>query len=1198
MGSSSTNNTDGVEVYVDFSSSGDQPYAVQTIGREVREFEKRYIHLDRTATRVGIVRDGGRQRYEVRIEADVLSETNAIVAGQWLPFDVVIKDQDPDGTFSWVSWGPLGQKMYGLERKGALVLGAGGKAPLDRVELETLGEAGGSPIANIRMLLRSRDRKMPWTSLQSGAAGRLTLDLPAGAYEVRPESRSEIASNPVLFDTRELSGVLPVRFRQPVPTRTQLGRGTGHWRYFDSADGLPNDRAFKIAQDSAGNIWISQSRWGLTRYDGSAFQTYTAADGLLSTDSGDLAAFGDGIWVAQRGGVTFVSASDTVAPRAFEIPHGERPARVRALSIDPGGTLYASTSRGILSRPADPDSRDTTWTIIDSIDTFGTNVVVHNGRVHFAQIFAFVYEISEQGPVQVRDLASVRGVKRLIVGPEGDLWIVSPIEGLVRYGSDSQVDFFRTNRAEISGQSARRSPFRAPGYRQLAFDSGGTLWAIADEDLYTLEGERLRHVPTHQFGVSNWLTDLMFDREGYLWVTGLGPAVAQFSDREFTTFSSADGLPDDLLRSVYAAPDGVLWLGCSESGLVSLKGNVLKQYQPMRDGRPISITRVLGVDNASRLVFESSEGSGVFSGSGFELWSWYADTFVDSAGDVWVGQDNWVGIHQGGTVSVRAEGPEGAMVNEILVSRSGDLWIGWREGGITLVRGGEQTHFGVEDGLPDDLIEEMGEDRDGRLWVSTSAGYGVYDVSSWRVFRPREGLTAGIARRFHLEDSGTLWFSTNRGAMRFDGQVFQPLNEADGLGTGRVWEIASQPDGTVWFATSSGLTRYRPRAPQAPSVSVDAIEADRVYPQPEAVEIPSTSELVAFELSGRSVRTRRGTMVYRYRLTPHDTAWRTTGAERVTYQGLSEGDYRFEVIAVDRDLTYSDEPAVVTFSVVYPRQLVLLYSGLAVALVLVGWQTARVIGRDRRLRVANAELSKANVEIQAATERKSAFLASMSHELRTPMNAIKGFTNLVLRRGKDELSERNQENLQKVDQASDHLLTMLNDLLDLSKIEAGRMDVNPERFDVAELVTSACDTVNPLIQEGVELRQDVADDIGEASTDKARLQQMVINLLSNAIKFTDSGGVTVRATTEDGALVISVSDTGKGIPADELPTIFDEYSQAEGSESSVQKGTGLGLSITKKFAELLGGSIGVESEVGKGSTFTVRVPVEYQESDQ
>ena len=154
------------------------------------------------------------------------------------------------------------------------------------------------------------------------------------------------------------------------------------------------------------------------------------------------------------------------------------------------------------------------------------------------------------------------------------------------------------------------------------------------------------------------------------------------------------------------------------------------------------------------------------------------------------------------------------------------------------------------------------------------------------------------------------------------------------------------------------------------------------------------------------------------------------------------------------------------------------------------------------------------------------------------------------------------------------------------------MDVNPERFNVKELISTCCDTVSPLIQEGVELKQDVSE--VEANTDKARVQQMVINLLSNAIKFTDSGSVTVKASQSDGQLVVSVTDTGKGIPADELPTLFDEYRQVEGqSESAVQRGTGLGLSITKRFTELLGGSISVDSTVGEGSTFTVRLPIDY-----
>jgi nitrogen-specific signal transduction histidine kinase len=240
-------------------------------------------------------------------------------------------------------------------------------------------------------------------------------------------------------------------------------------------------------------------------------------------------------------------------------------------------------------------------------------------------------------------------------------------------------------------------------------------------------------------------------------------------------------------------------------------------------------------------------------------------------------------------------------------------------------------------------------------------------------------------------------------------------------------------------------------------------------------------------------------------------------------------------------------------------------------------------------------LEEQNRQILDATQRKSQFLASMSHELRTPMNAIKGFTNLVIRRSGDVLPNQQRENLEKVTQASDHLLAMINDLLDLSKIEAGRMNVNPEPFDMKALVIYCCATVSPLLEEkpNVNLEQGVADEIDQANTDQGRIRQMLINLLSNAIKFTDSGSVTVQVKQENDQFVLSVSDTGQGIPEDELSTIFDEYRQVKGSDRE-HRGTGLGLSITKQFSELLGGTIGVESEVGKGSTFTVRIPRQYE----
>jgi CheY-like chemotaxis protein len=154
-------------------------------------------------------------------------------------------------------------------------------------------------------------------------------------------------------------------------------------------------------------------------------------------------------------------------------------------------------------------------------------------------------------------------------------------------------------------------------------------------------------------------------------------------------------------------------------------------------------------------------------------------------------------------------------------------------------------------------------------------------------------------------------------------------------------------------------------------------------------------------------------------------------------------------------------------------------------------------------------LEAANRRIQEATERKSRFLASMSHELRTPMNAIIGFTDLVLRRSGDALPGQQRDNLMKVRQSADHLLNLINDLLDLSKIEAGRMEVNPARFDVKGLIASCCDTVQPLVMPGVTLNYEVSGEVGEAHTDKARLRQIVINLLSNALKFTEKGEVRV-----------------------------------------------------------------------------------------
>ncbi len=772
-------------------------------------------------------------------------------------------------------------------------------------------------------------------------------------------------------------------------------------------------------------------------------------------------------------------------------------------------------------------------------------------------------------------------------------------------------------------------------------DRSGLLWLGTDSEglnLLNFQQEQFgyhRHDPANTNSLSPGRVSAIFcDPDDVLWA-GFDPRALDRIDRNTGRIDHYAPDPDNEnalgggydVDTVYRDTDGYVWAGGWGGGLVRFdeRNRQYKHYRPNPDD-PGSL-----IADAIIAIHEDRSGN-----------LWVGHSFGVSRLDRATGKfTNYV--PKPGDPASLGDGS----VQCIYQDRSGALWLGtW--GGVlsrfesktgTFVNYTPDSHNPRR--LNGGLICAIHEDQTGTLWVGTSDGLYRFNRKdeTFTRYTENQGLPNSNIRGILEDQAGNLWLSTQNGVSRFNlrTETFRNYGKSDGL-QGKDFSsgcYAQSQRGEMFFGGSKGFNAFFPeKIRDNPFVPPVVLTEFQLFNKPVAIgkdsplkKAISLTDQITLRYRQNVFRLRFAALNYAspennryaYKLEGFDQDWRYTDANdrSATYTRLSPGNYTFRVKASNNDGIWNEQGTSIAITVIPPwwqtwwfrtvatasllgmafagyRRRVRAITRRAKALELeVAQRTRSLSERTKELASTNAELIAAKEAAESASRAKSEFLSSMSHELRTPLNAILGYTQILAQQ--DNLTSRQHQQVDVMHASGEHLLMLISDILDLSRIEARRLELTEAPFRLPQLLEQTVEiTKVKADQKNLALRYETSPALPECVRgDERRVRQILLNLLSNAVKFTPQGSVTLRANydqTNGGSLQCEVADTGIGIASDKLETIFEPFIQIS-SNGQGREGVGLGLTITRRLATLMGGSVTVESRPGQGSTFRFSVPL-------
>ncbi|MBM7130284.1 response regulator [Dyella mobilis] len=1012
---------------------------------------------------------------------------------------------------------------------------------------------------------------------------------------------------------------------------------TPQFRRYSMGDGLPSTSVYAVAQDHDGAIWFG-TKSGIARFDGVHFQVFrhieNDPDSLYDNSVSTL--FVDKKGMIWAGGLN--GGLSRYDPATGKFAHwGHDPGDPNSLTTDqvwvvaqtPDGTIWVGTSDGVDRMLPDGRSfehvtipvaglypRDAGMVASLYVDPKGRLWIGSDRGVFRRNLDGRFVRIKPVDPNQSMDTWRIDG--------DGDEVRISTARGLVVVGSDDQARLFGGS-VIPHDTNVMTSTRDAKGHLWIGTQRGmylqmrvnGPVTAVMDQPLL------FGNLP------GSWVWQTFVDREGGLWVAMLDGGVAYLAPGwgRFSRFThvpdDASSLRDSQATTMARGRDGRhVWVG-------------------ERDGR---IDRLDPVTGGVEHILSGLHGSVLGMTEDFHQRLWiavegalYRYDYVHNRLDQVDPQETTLlrprEVEPGpeGKMYVRTFGdglfsidPESLAITPAAMDKpsekvrwgsemmlyKGTFWYA-SDGGLMWFDSAHDR-FAMVPGVPQAQINAFDFDHTG-IWIVTADGLTHYHRQGQGLVLDR---TVDAARGWpslevvdlDVDCYGRLWIFSIDGLWRFNPSngVFKQMGLQNGLTNGEFSRgFALMPTGYLYAATMGGVVGFDP----------DKVEAKPVSPQLSITQVTVMRKGVVQSLplspqpikvgwrdSQLHIQSRVFSYIdpwanhYRFRLNGFDSDWvdRDNHGER-EFTGLGSGDYSLEIMArgADGGWVYLDTP--LRIHVQSPPWLRwwawLLYACLAVALiflVLLAWRR-RLVHR-RRMQLAEQR----HLVAEQASAAKSQFLATLSHEIRTPMTGVIGMAELLL---STSLSETQREYAQSMQRASHVLLKLLNDALDMARIEAGRLVLEPVPFDVRALVQDVERLQKGVAQaKGLAFQVQVDEDVPVSLVgDALRIRQVLFNLANNAVKFTEHGHVAMHAGWKDGYLTLDISDTGPGISETSRVRLFKRFEQDEGPQRSI--GSGLGLAICNELVSLMGGSLVLESVLGKGSTFRVHLPLQVAPED-